>query len=87
MDLQYLLLLQQLRNTAGSWLTPVMMLLSNLAVNGSLVVCVVLYWGLERELGYFFITNCLSGLLFNNTLKLTACIYRPWIRSPQIVPP
>lgn len=87
MDLQYLLLLQQLRNTAGSWLTPVMMLLSHLAVNGSLVVCVVLYWGLDRELGYFFITNCLSGLLFNNTLKLTACIYRPWIRCPELAPP
>ena len=87
MDLQYLLLLQQLRNTAGSWLTPVMMLITHLAVNGSLVICVAVFWGLDRDLGYWFIANCLSGLLFNNTLKLTACTYRPWIRCPELVPP
>ena len=87
MDLQYLLFLQQLRNTSFSWLTPVMMLISHLAVNGSLIICVAVFWGTNRELGYWLISNCLSGLLFNNTLKLTACIYRPWIRCPELVPP
>ena len=87
MDLQYLLFLQQFRNTAGSWLTPIMLIISHLAVNGSLIICVTVFWGFSRELGYWFITNCISGLLFNNTLKLTVCAYRPWIRHPELVPP
>lgn len=87
MDLRYLLFLQHLRNTSCGWLTPVMMLISQLAVTGSLVACVAVFWGISRELGYWFIANCLSGLLFNNTLKLTACTYRPWIRCPELVPP
>ena len=87
MDLQYLLFLQQLRTTSCSWLTPVMMLISHLAVNGSLIICVAVFWGMNRELGYWLISNCLSSLFFNNALKLTACIYRPWIRCPELVPP
>ena len=84
MDLQYLLFLQQLRTTSCSWLTPVMMLISHLAVNGSLIICVAVFWGMNRELGYWLISNCLSSLFFNNALKLTACIYRPWIRCPEL---
>lgn len=87
MDLQYLLLLQQLRNSAGGWLTSIMLFVSDLASNGSLIICVAVFWGVSRELGYWFISNCISSLLFNNTLKLTACIYRPWIRCPELVPP
>lgn len=87
MDLQYLLMLQQFRNTAGSFLTPLMLLVSDLASIGSVVICIVIYWAADRSLGYWVMTNCISGLILNNALKLTACIYRPWIRCPALTPP
>ena len=36
-----------------------------------------------------YCASCSSGLgfLVNNVIKLTACIYRPWIRDPRILPP
>ena len=86
MDIQYLLLLQQLRNSAGGWLTSLMMLVSHMATVGCLVVCVVIYWGINRRLGYWLVSNCISSLFFNNVIKLTVCVYRPWIRYPQLQP-
>ena len=86
MDIQYLLLLQQLRNSAGGWLTSMMMLVSHMATVGCLVVCVVIYWGINRRLGYWLVSNCISSLFFNNVIKLTVCVYRPWIRYPQLQP-
>ena len=62
MDIQYLLLLQQLRNSAGGWLTSLMMLVSHMATVGCLVVCVVIYWGINRRLGYWLVSNCISSL-------------------------
>ena len=86
MDLQYLLLLQQLRNSAGSWLTTLMMSVSHMAMIGCLVICVVTYWGINRQLGYWLVSNCISSLFFNNLVKLTVCVYRPWILYPQLQP-
>ena len=87
MDLQYLLLLQNFRNAAGSFLITPMLLISDFATYGSAACCIVIYWAVSRELGYWFVTNCVVGFFINNLLKLTACVYRPWIRLPQIEPP
>ena len=87
MDLQYLLLLQQLRNSAGAWLTSLMILISGFAAQGSALLCIAVFWGFDRDFGYWLITNCISSTFFNNVLKLTACVYRPWIRCPELTPP
>ena len=87
MDLQYLLLLQQLRNWAGSFWTTLMLFISDFAIYGSVVLMIIIYWCLDRVQGYWIITNCISGFMINNFIKLTACVYRPWIRNPEITPP
>ena len=68
-------------------MTPVMLIISHLATIGAGVLCVVLFWGIDREMGYWVIINSMLGFLVNNVIKLTACIYRPWIRDPRILPP
>lgn len=87
MDIQYLLFLQNIRNAAGGVLTPIMLMISHLATIGAGVLCVVIYWWIDRETGAWVIINTMLGFLTNNLLKLTACVYRPWIRDPRIVPP
>ena len=87
MDLQFLLMLQNFRNGAGSFLIRPMLLVSDLTTYGSAVLCIILYWAVSRSMGYWLMTNVVTGFFVNNVIKLTACIYRPWIRSPLIVPP
>lgn len=86
MDLRYLLFLQELRNNGGAFLAAPMMLISNLVLVGAVVLGTAIYWGFNRMLGYEIFANCTAGLFVNHLIKLTACIYRPWIRYPQIVP-
>ena len=57
MDIQYLLFLQGIRDAAGGILTPVMLIISHLATIGAGVLCVVLFWGIDREMGYWVIIN------------------------------
>jgi membrane-associated phospholipid phosphatase len=87
MDIQYLLFLQGIRDAAGGILTPVMLIISHLATIGAGVLCVVLFWGIDREMGYWVIINSMLSFLANNLIKLTACVYRPWIRDARIEPP
>ncbi len=87
MDLRYLLLLQQFRESAGELMTSFMMLITNFAMIGSAVLCVIIFWTVDKVLGYWLISNTVSGLFINNMIKLTACVYRPWIRWPRLDPP
>lgn len=87
MDLQYLLLLQELRMSAGGYLTPILMFISHFVIAGSAAICIIVYWAYDRRLGYWLVTNTVCGFLLNNVIKLTACVYRPWIRNPAIQPP
>ncbi len=87
MDLRYLLLLQQLRESSGDLMTSFMMTITNIAMFGSAILCVIIFWTVDRVFGYWLITNTVSGLFLNNVIKLTACIYRPWVRWPQLDPP
>lgn len=87
MDLQYLLLLQGLRNAAGSFLTPVMLLISDLATTTLVVIGIAVFWSVDREAGYSILLNYVGGAMINSVIKLTACVYRPWIRDPRITPP
>jgi len=61
MDIQYLLFLQNIRNAAGGVLTPIMLMISHLATIGAGVLCVVIYWGIDRETGAWVIINTMLG--------------------------
>ena len=86
MDIDYLLFLQQFRESAGALFTQFMLLISDISTKGAAVCTVLIFWSVDRSLGYRIIANCLSGHLVNNFLKLTACVYRPWIREHKLIP-
>ena len=87
MDMDYLLVLQQFREATGNVLTPLMEFLSH-SVEGlwpMLIICLV-YWAFDRATGRRIIGGYAGGIFLNGVLKLTFCVYRPWIRDARIEP-
>lgn len=87
MDLAYLLLLQRLREAAGWLLTPAMELISELAASSlTIAVAAFVFWAVDRRFGSFLMLNYVGSSLLVQVFKLTACVYRPWVRDPRIQP-
>ena len=85
-DIQYLLALQELRNATGSAFDEFFNALSKFAVDILPFLPFVLFWGVDKACGYFFMTVHCLGEVINGLIKLTVCAYRPWIRSGLIEP-
>ncbi|MBQ3265045.1 MAG: phosphatase PAP2 family protein [Ruminococcus sp.] len=85
-DLQYLLFLQNLREATGGVFDEFFNALSKFAVDILPFLPYIVYWCVNKRLGYRFITITWLGEVLNGVIKLTVCAYRPWIRSEQIVP-
>ena len=86
MDIQYLLMLQDLRNATGGIFDEFFNALSKFAVDVLPFLPFVIFWGVDKKWGYFFLTTHWTGELLNGVIKLTVCAYRPWIRSDLIEP-
>lgn len=86
MDIQYLLLLQDLRNATGGVLDEFFNALSKFAVDIMPFLPFVIFWGVSKKWGYRYIATWGIGELVNGLIKLTVCAYRPWIRSDRIEP-
>ena len=87
MDLNFLLWLQNFRNSTGDFLTPAMELVSQLAVGGvSIALLALVYWCLDKRAGLWLLMNTGLCSVVNSLIKLTACVYRPWVKNPAIVP-
>lgn len=85
-DLQYLLFLQNLREATGGVFDEFFNALSKFAVDVLPFLPYIVYWCVNKRLGYRFIATTWIGEVLNGVIKLTACAYRPWIRSDKIVP-
>lgn len=87
MDIDYLLLLQNFRNGIGSFLAPFLMWVSDFAVSfWPLAMAFMLYWVLDRKSGRKILFGYCLGSLMNGFLKLTFCVYRPWVRDSRVLP-
>ncbi|MBQ3796024.1 MAG: phosphatase PAP2 family protein [Butyrivibrio sp.] len=86
LDIQYLLFLQEFRNATGGILNEFFNALSKFAVDILPFLPFVIFWGVDKKWGYFFLINHEIGELINGVIKLTVCAYRPWIRSDLIEP-
>ncbi len=85
-DIQYLLLLQELRNATGGIFDEFFNSISKIAVDVMPFLPYVIFWAFDKKWGYRFLYALLGGDLVNATVKLTVCAYRPWIRSSLIEP-
>jgi hypothetical protein len=46
----------------------------------------LLYWCLNKRFGLFAFAGYTAGLALNALVKLTACVYCPWIRDSRVFP-
>lgn len=82
--MDYLLWLQSIRNdTLNVILTAVTDFITSPVMYLGLAV---LYWCFNKKAAYLIAMNLSFGSLVNQALKNTFCIYRPWIRNPQLKP-
>lgn len=87
MDIQYLLLLQEFREAIGGALNAFFLQISDLSYGIFIwMLACILFWAVDKKNGEFLFLNIGFSRFFMQLLKLTFCIYRPWIRSDKIVP-
>ena len=86
MDIQYLLFLQEFRNSIHDAWTPFMEFVSIFATRYLILAVLFVYWAVNKRNGLYAIASMCLTLAVNQLIKLTACVYRPWIREPRVVP-
>ena len=87
MDIQILLFLQEFREGAGAFLADFMAKMTFLGeINSAIVIMAIVYWCFSKETGAYLLMGWAGNRLLNGVLKVTACVYRPWIRDARIVP-
>lgn len=86
MDIQYLLFLQDFRNSINDAWTPFLEGVSEFAVDYLILFAVFYYWNRDKKGGLYTLVSYYFCMVMTPLIKLTACIYRPWIREPKIIP-
>lgn len=87
MDIQYLLFLQDLREATGGMLNGVFEVITKLG-EASIVTLLAafVYWCLDKREGIFLMMTFYFNRVINGFVKITACVYRPWIRDSRVLP-
>ena len=87
MDISILLALQEFRNGAGACLADFFSKMTYFGeLNTVLVIMAVIYWCVSKDFGIYLMMGWSGNRAINGVLKVTACVYRPWIRDARIVP-
>ena len=86
MDIEYLLWLQNFRNSINDAWTPFMEWVSMFAVTYLILIPVYLYWNRDKRKGLLALTSYAFCMFITPIIKLTVCCYRPWIRDSRILP-
>ena len=87
MDIEYLLWLQNLRESWGSGAEFFITLITKIPTSAlSALIPGILFWCISRRAGLFLMAVMSFGRLINSLLKDIFCIYRPWFLSTDIHP-
>ncbi|MBQ9438510.1 MAG: phosphatase PAP2 family protein [Lachnospiraceae bacterium] len=86
MDIQYLLWLQGFRNSIQDAWTPFMEWVSMFATTYLIMFAVFYYWNRDKRDGLYVLVSYYFCMVMTPLIKLTACVYRPWIRDSRILP-
>ncbi len=87
MDIQYLLLLQNFRESINGFLNDFFVQMSDLSYGIFIwMLACVMFWAVDKKSGSFLFLNVGLSRFIMQVLKLTFCVYRPWIRCDKIVP-
>lgn len=84
MDLLYYL--QTIRLACPDWFVTIIMIISeSVIILAPMVTCCV-FWSKDKKKGSYMLVSLAFALLLNELLKVTFCIYRPWILDSRITP-
>lgn len=87
MDLDFLLWLQNLREAAGGVLDGFIMAITNIVGGTALYIFIgFIYWCIDKRAGALMCMSYGFTGILNQIIKNTVCVYRPWIRNPDIKP-
>lgn len=87
MDIEYLLLLQNLRAATGDAFTSLFSFITTLGEGFILtLVMAAVYWCVSKRDGIYVLFAYQTGRLLNGFVKIIACVYRPWIRDGRVTP-
>ena len=86
MDIEYLLWLQDFRISINDAWTPFMQWISTFAVRGLYLLPAFVYWFIRKRDGLYMLASLSVSLMVNALIKLTACVYRPWVRDHRVIP-
>ena len=86
MDINYLLWLQNFRNSISDAWTPFMEWVSMFSTTYLILIPVFLYWAWDKRKGLYTLVSYYLCMVVTPITKLTVCAYRPWIRDSRILP-
>lgn len=87
MDIDYLLLLQSLREATGGIFNTFFELVTRLGETSYVMLLIgIVYWCYDKRKGIFLLFALYTNRIINGFIKITACVYRPWIRDARVVP-
>lgn len=87
MDIQYLLFLQDVREAIGGVFNDFFLQISDLSYGIFIwMLACIMFWAVDKKSGSFLFLNIGFSRFFMQVLKLTFCVYRPWVRADKIVP-
>ena len=87
MDITYLLWLQGLRTATNNGFDSFFLFITKFGENAVLVlVGALFYWCINKKVGTTIWLSLAFGEVLNKLFKATACVYRPWIRDPRVLP-
>ncbi|MBP3314103.1 MAG: phosphatase PAP2 family protein [Oscillospiraceae bacterium] len=79
--MQVLYFLQSIRNPVMDAIFSVITMLGE--ETAFIVVALIVYWCISRKMGYYILTTGFVGTIFNQFLKLTCRVPRPWVKDPN----
>lgn len=87
MDIDFLLFLQELRETLHPLFGAFFMMVSDLA-NGPAIIAIpcLIYWCFDKRRGSHVLFSFALGTFVNGLIKVTVCALRPWMRDKRIIP-
>ena len=88
MDIEFLLVLQGLRDAAGPTVTDIALAISETVGNRLLLLLpLILYWGFDKIAGRMICMSYGMTMYLNSLVKMTACVDRPFARDSRVTPP
>ena len=86
-QIDYLLLLQCFRDTSHHIFDKFFIFITLFGeVTIPFIFICILYWAINKKVGQFVLWSYMFGFIANLAVKMTACIYRPWILDSRVHP-